>query len=99
VIASPLKLATPLTAFTTAVPVSAPLPGFVPIAIVIAWLADVTRFPSASRTVTWMAGEIAVPIIAAVGCTVKASALAAPGLMLKFPLVAPVSPVALATRV
>jgi hypothetical protein len=46
------NVATPATAFAVAVPERVPLPGLVPIAMVIAFVAVVARFPDTSRTVT-----------------------------------------------
>src|SRR4051794_26668231 len=48
----PLKVATPLTALSVAVPLSVPLLGFVPIAPVIDAVLVVTVLPPASCTVT-----------------------------------------------
>src|SRR3954471_14960696 len=83
--------ATPLTADTVAVPDSAPPPGLVPIATAMLAVEVVTVFPNASCTATCTAGLIATPAVVLDGCTVKASLLAAAGLMLKAVLLAPVS--------
>src|SRR6185295_15607684 len=93
------NVATPLTAVTVVVPDSVPPPGFVPIATVM--LADElgTVFPNASCTVTCTAGVIATPAVAFVGWTVKASLLAAAGLMLNAAEVALVNAPDAAVRV
>ena len=70
-----------------------------PIAIVMELEAVVTVLPFASCTVTWMAGAMLVAAVAFVGCTVKASLVAAPALMLNAALVALVRPAALAVSV
>src|SRR5688500_13514284 len=93
-----LKLATPATAARIRVPESVPAPGVVPMAT--ATLAvEVVWFPKASRMLTWTAGEMALPAVALLGCTLNASWDAAPGVMLKADEVAPVRPVELATSV
>src|SRR5260221_4677942 len=91
--------ATPALAATVVVPESVPLPGLVPMATVM--LADdpVTVLPNWSCTVTWTAGAMAEPAVALEGWTVKASLLAAAGLMLKPAEVAPVSGAEEAVRV
>src|SRR5262249_14722938 len=71
------KVATPLTAVTVAVPDRVPRAGLVSIATVMLVLALVTVFPSASCTVTATVGLIAASAAAPVGCTVKASLVAA----------------------
>src|SRR3954467_6938383 len=86
------NVATPLTADTVVVPDSVPLPGLVPIATVMLALELVTVFPNASCTVTCTAGLIATPAVAVDGWTVKASLVAAAGVMLNAAEVAPVSP-------
>src|SRR5512144_1912107 len=85
------NVATPLTAATVVVPDSVPPPGLVPIATVMLAVELATVFPNASCTVTWTAGLMALPAVALVGCTVKASRDAAAGLMLNADEVAPVS--------
>jgi hypothetical protein len=67
------NVATPLTAFAVVVPERVPPPGLVPIAIVIAFVAVVTRFPDASWTATCTAGAIEAPDTTFEGCTVNAS--------------------------
>jgi len=52
-----------------------------------------------SRAVTTMAGVIATPAVAVLGCPVNTRMLAGPGVMLNPALVAPVTPVAAAVRV
>src|SRR5579862_1556895 len=81
------------------VPDRVPLPGLVPIATVIWFVAVVTTFPAASSMLTWTAGVIEPAIATLLGCTVKASLAAAPNVTLNAPLVAPVSPEALADSV
>src|SRR3954471_21703918 len=85
------NVATPLTAATVVVPDSVPPPGLVPMATVMPAVEPVTVFPNASCTVTCTAGLTALPAVALVGCTVKATLLAAAGLMLNTDEVAPVS--------
>src|SRR5437763_16932757 len=86
------KLATPLTAATVVVPARVPLAGLVPIASVMLVVAVVTVLPWASWTATCIAGVIAAPAAAVLGCTVKTSFAAAPALMLNALLAAPVRP-------
>jgi hypothetical protein len=57
---SVLKVANPATAFTVVVPFRTPLPGFAPIATVIASVLLVTGLPWASSTCTVTGGAIAV---------------------------------------
>ena len=63
------------------VPLSVPPLGLVPMASVTLSVALVTVLPNASRTVTCTAGLIATPPLVLLGCTVKASWLAAAGVM------------------
>src|SRR6185436_17536275 len=84
------NVATPLTADTVVVPESVPPPGLVPMATVTFADELVTVLPNASCTVTCTAGLMALPAVALVGCTVKASRLAVDGLMLNEVEVAPV---------
>src|SRR6266704_74459 len=93
------KVATPFTAATVAVPDSVPPLGFTPIATVTLPVNPVAMFPCASCAVTWTAGVIAAPAVVLVGCPVKMSCAAAPGVMLNGILVAPVTPVVLAVTV
>ncbi len=93
------NVATPETAATVVVPVSVPPPGFAPVATATSPLNPVAVFPCASRAVTCTAGAIVAPAVVFVGCTVKASWLAEPGVMLKAVLVAPVRLGALAVSV
>ena len=90
------KVATPLTAGTVVVPASVPLLGLVPSATVTLPANPVTTFPWASRALTCTAGLIVRPATALLGCTVKASCVAAPAAILKSLLVPPLSPVAVA---
>ena len=92
------KVATPPTAATVAVPESAPPPGLVPMVSVMLVVALVTVLPPPSCTITVTAGLMAVPAVAPVGWTEKASLTAAP-VTLKVALVAPVRPVAAAVSV
>src|SRR6185295_2587784 len=85
------NVATPPTAVTVVVPDSVPLPGLVPIATVTLAVEPVTVLPNASCTVTCTAGATATPAVALVGCTVKATLVAAAGVMLNPLEVAPVS--------
>src|SRR3954469_19254391 len=93
------KLATPLTADTVVVPDSVPPPGLVPMATVMLAEELVTVLLKASCTVTCTAGAIATPAVALVGCTVKASLVAAAGVMLNPAELAPVSAPDAAVRV
>src|SRR6185503_1170050 len=93
------RVATPATAATGFVPDSTPPDGFVPIASVIDAVDPVTVLLFASCTVTWIAGAMPAPAAALLGCTVKASLVAAPGVMLNAALVAFVRPAELATKV
>ena len=86
------NVATPFTAATVFVPLSVPPPGFVPIAIVILAVLVVTTLLLASCTCTVRAGLIATPAVVFVGCCENASLVAAPGVISKALLVAPVSP-------
>src|SRR3954466_13127639 len=85
------KEARPPDAATVAVPDRVPPPGLVPIATVTLAVELVTVFPNASCTVTCTAGAIATPAVALVGWTVKATLVAAAGLMLNADEVVPVS--------
>ena len=93
------KLATPLTAGTVVVPPRVLPPGLVPSAMVTLPTKPVTRFPWASRALTCTAGLMVRPATALLGCTVKASCVAAPAAILKSLLVPPLSPVAGAVAV
>src|SRR6266566_7613029 len=93
------NVATPFTAATVVVPARVPLAGLVPIATVMLVVAVVTVLPWASWTATCMAGVIAAPAAAFLGCTVKTSFAAAPAPMLNALLVAPVTAVADAVSV
>jgi hypothetical protein len=92
------KVATPLDADTVVVEVPLNAPGEL-IVILTLELSVVTTLPFASCTCTVTAGEIAEPALVVLGCTLKASLLAAPAVMLKPLLVAPVNPVLLAASV
>ena len=94
-----LKVAIPLTALTVVVPASVPLEGLVPIATIIETLELVTVLPPASWTTTVTAGLIETAAAALLGCCTKASLVAAPAVILKAELVAPLRPVLEALRV
>src|SRR5207247_139106 len=96
---NPGNIATPLTAATVVVPARVPPPGFAPIATVTLPLNAVATFPCASSAVTRTAGVITAPAVASPGWTVKASAIAGPGVMLNPALATGVSPVAAAVSV
>src|SRR3954469_2187794 len=83
--------ATPAVADTVVVPDSVPPPGLVPMATVTLAVELVAVLPNASCTVTCTVGLMALPAVALVGCTVKATLDAAAGLMLNTDEVAPVS--------
>src|SRR5712692_9868283 len=93
------NVATPATAAMLAVPPSVPLPGFVPIATVTVPVNPVAVLPWASWAVTWTAGVIAAPAVVAVGCTLKLSFVAAPGVIANAALAAVVKLVAEAVTV
>src|SRR5688572_22307527 len=93
------NVATPFTAATVEVPDSVPLPGLVPIATVMLAVELVTVLLKASCTVTCTAGAMDTPATALVGWTVKASLVAAAGLMVNAELDAPVSAPDAAVRV
>src|SRR5947208_512800 len=88
---NPGNVATPLTAATLVVPARVPPPGLEPIAT--------ATFPCASSAVTCTAGAITAPAVASPGWTVKASAIAGPGVMLNPALATGVSALAAAVRV
>src|SRR5689334_8947874 len=85
------KLATPADNSAVVCPDSVPPRGFVPVALVMVAVELVTVLANASWTVTCTAGAIATPATAFAGCTVKASLVAAAGLMLNADDVAPAS--------
>src|SRR5438874_1525319 len=88
-----VKVATPLVAEVPMVPPRVPLLGLVPMAMLIEALLLVTVLPKMSWTVIVTAGLMATDETVLLGCWLKASLLAAAGVMLKLALVAPVSPV------
>src|SRR5688572_4268220 len=94
-----LKVATPATAATVAVPDSVPPPGFVPIATVTFAVEVVTVLLNASCTATCTDGEMDAPAVAFDGWTVNATLEAAAALMLNAAEVAPVSGADAAVRV
>src|SRR3954462_8267548 len=85
------KVATPATAATVAVPDSVPPPGLVPMATVMFAVELVTVLLNVSCTVTCTAGAMDTPATAFAGWTVKASLVAAAGVMLNAAEVAEVS--------
>src|SRR6266550_1723665 len=93
------KVATPLTAARLTVPESVPALGLAPSATVTLPLNPVAVFPWASCAVTCTAGEMGAPAPASLGCTVNASWVALPAMILKPELVAPVRPVPAAVSV
>src|ERR1700752_911209 len=93
------KEATPFTAATVKVPPRVPLLGFVPMAMVMEAVEDVTMLPCASSTATCTAGEMEAPAATFVGCVVKTSFVAAPAVTLKALLGPVVNPVAVADKV
>ena len=82
-------MATPPTAATVVVPDKVPPTGLAPIATVTAPLKPGTVFPRASRAVTCTAGVMAAPAVVLLGCVVKASWAADPGVTAKAALVVP----------
>src|SRR5574342_656937 len=82
------KVATPADAATLVAPDSVPPPAFVPSATVTFPENPVAVLPRASRTVTCTGGASAAPAVTFVGCTVNATALAAPGVTSNGALVA-----------
>ena len=93
------NVATPPAAVTVVVPARVPPLGLVPSATVTLPANALTRFPCASRAATCTAGLIVRAATAVLGCTVKTSWVAAPTVMLKAALVAPLSPPPAAVRV
>src|SRR5213592_1160453 len=86
------KVATPEEAATEVVPESVPDPGLVPMAMLTVAEEPVTVLLLASWTMAVMAGAMATPAVAAVGCTPNTTLVAAPGTMLKAVEVSPVRP-------
>src|SRR5207247_3853927 len=93
------NVATPFTAATGVVPLSALPPGLLPSATVTLPVKLGTGFPAGSSAVTWTAGLIAAPASVFDGWTVKASWVAVPGVMSNGVLVTRVNPLALAVSV
>src|SRR5579872_5655606 len=60
------------------VPLSVPLPGLLPIAMVMGSVFDVTTFPAASSTLTVTAGVMEAPAAVLVGCWPNTSCVAVP---------------------
>ena len=98
-ILQPAKEATPPVAPSGLVVQASVPPGLVPMARVMELVAEVTTLPDWSSTLTpgWVV-QVA-PSAPPPGWVVKASWVAAPGVMVKAELVAPVSPVAAAVSV
>ena len=96
-----LNVAIPFTADAVAVPLSVEPAGFVPMEIVMLFVAVATSAPVASRTPTWTAGVIGAPSTTLDGWTVKASCVATlePTVALNALLVAEERPLAAATSV
>ena len=80
-------------------PDSVPLPGFAPSAMATSPVKFGSTLPWASSAVTCTAGVMAAPAVLLVGCTVNASRVAAPAVMVNAALCAPAGPVALAASV
>src|SRR3954465_2794248 len=85
------NVATPPDAEIVVVPDSVPPPGLVPMATVMLAVELVTVLLNASCTVTCTAGAMDTPAMAFPGWTVKASLVAAAGVMLNAAEVAEVS--------
>src|SRR5438093_994242 len=81
------KLATPFVAASVVVPVNVPAA----LAAVTVPVKPGTAFPAASCAINCTAGASVAPAVALLGCVVKTSRVAAPGVMSKGVLVAPVS--------
>src|ERR1700756_1065389 len=92
------NVATPATAACVVVPDSVPPPALLPIAAVTLPVNPVATLPNASSAATCTAGVMGETAETSVGRTVKASCLAAAGLIANGPLVV-VSPVADAVSV
>src|SRR5579862_198534 len=86
-----LKVATPPAALRVTAPLKVPLPALLLIDTVTEELSVVTRLPNESSTCTVTAGLIETPATVEVGCVPMASLLAAAGVILNVPEVAPVS--------
>ena len=93
------KVATPPTALACAVPLSVPLEGLFPMAMVTWLVAEGTRLPNTSSMLTVTAGVMEAPAATLLGPPVNTIFAATPATMLNALLVAPVSPAALAARV
>jgi hypothetical protein len=89
----PVNVATPAIAVFVTVPARAPLPGLVPMAIVIDAELPVIVLPPASCTATTGWGLSGALTTALPGLVVKPTFAAEPTVILKVALVAPVSPV------
>ncbi len=90
------NVATPATAATVVVPVSAPPPTLFAIASVTLPVNPVATLPLPSSARTVMAGRMATLAVASVGCCAKTSCVAAAGMTLNAVDVAPIRLVALA---
>ena len=72
------NVATPLTALTVAVPERLPPPGFVPMATVTAFVAEVTVLPAPSWMATLTAGVMVAPALVFTGAWMYPSLVAVP---------------------
>ena len=90
------NVATPATAATAVVPASVPPPALFAIAIMTVPVNPVATLPLPSSARTVIAGEMATPAVAPVGCCPKTSCVAAAGVMLNAAEIAPAKLVALA---
>jgi hypothetical protein len=95
----PVKVATPLTAATVAVPESVPAPGLVPIASVTEAVDEVTVLPCASWIVTPGCVAQALAAVPPPGWVVKASLEAAPGVTVTVALFETATPEIVAPKV
>src|SRR5216117_2185874 len=73
------NVATPFTGVAVVVPERVPPPGFAPSAMVIVLLKVATVFPASSWAATCTAGEIVLPAVVLLGCTVKTRCVAGGG--------------------
>ena len=94
-----LKVATPFTAATVVVPPRVLPPGLLPNPIVTSPVNVGTGLPAGSSAVTCTAGAITWPATVFVGCCVKTSCVALPGVTSKALLVIGPSPPPLAVSV
>ena len=92
------NVAMPFAGLAVAVPARVPLPGFVPMAIMIGVVAPATMLPLASSIATRTAGAMELPTMVVEGCVTNANCVAAVR-TLNGALVAPVKPAELAVSV